>query len=101
MEALIALRGVSKRYATPAGEFTALSGIDLEIGKGEFVALRGKSGSGKSTLLHLIAGIDRPSDGRGDRGGSPPFTRPRRTSSRAGAGRRSGSCSSSSSCCRR
>ena len=33
MEALIALRGVSKRYATPAGEFTALSGIDLEIGK--------------------------------------------------------------------
>ena len=63
MEALIALRGVSKRYATPAGEFTALSGIDLEIGKGEFVALRGKSGSGKSTLLHLIGGIDRPSDG--------------------------------------
>ena len=63
MEALIALRGVSKRYATPAGEFTALSGIDLAIGKGEFVALRGKSGSGKSTLLHLIAGIDRPSDG--------------------------------------
>ena len=63
MEALIALRGVSKRYATPAGEFTALSGIDLEIGKGEFVALRGKSGSGKSTLLHLISGIDRPSDG--------------------------------------
>ena len=63
MEALIALRGVSRRYATPAGEFTALSGIDLEIGRGEFVALRGKSGSGKSTLLHLVAGIDRPSDG--------------------------------------
>jgi len=58
MDALIALRGVSKRYATPAGEFPALSGVDFEIGKGEFVALRGKSGSGKSTLLHLIAGID-------------------------------------------
>ena len=63
MGALIALRGVGKRYATPAGEFPALSGVDLEIGAGEFVALRGKSGSGKSTLLHLIAGIDRPSDG--------------------------------------
>ena len=63
MEALIALRGVNKRYATPAGEFTALSGIDLEIARGEFVALRGKSGSGKSTLLHMITGIDRPSDG--------------------------------------
>jgi putative ABC transport system ATP-binding protein len=63
MDALIALRGVSKRYATPAGEFMALAGIDLEIGRGEFVALRGRSGSGKSTLLHLVAGIDRPSDG--------------------------------------
>jgi putative ABC transport system ATP-binding protein len=63
MAALIALRGVSKRYATSAGEFPALSGIDLEIAAGEFIALRGKSGSGKSTLLHLIAGIDRPSDG--------------------------------------
>jgi putative ABC transport system ATP-binding protein len=63
MDPLITLQGVNKRYATPAGEFTALSGIDLEIGKGEFVALRGKSGSGKSTLLHLISGIDRPSDG--------------------------------------
>ncbi len=63
MEPLIALRGVGKRYATPAGEFPALAGIDLEIGAGEFVAVRGKSGSGKSTLLHLIAGIDKPSDG--------------------------------------
>jgi putative ABC transport system ATP-binding protein len=64
MEPLIALRGLGKRYATPAGEFQALSGVDLEIGKGEFVAVRGKSGSGKSTLLHLIAGIDRPSEGQ-------------------------------------
>ena len=74
MDALIALRGVSKRYATPAGEFAALSGIDLEIGKGEFVALRGKSGSGKSTLLHLIAGIDRPSDGEVVVAGRPVHT---------------------------
>src|SRR5262245_52838297 len=60
---LIELRGVAKSYATPAGEVPALREVDLEIGAGEFVALRGKSGSGKSTLLHLIGGIDRPSGG--------------------------------------
>src|SRR4249920_2747059 len=60
---LISLRGVSKRYATPAGAFDALAGIDLDIGRGEFVAVVGQSGSGKSTLLNLLAGIDRPSSG--------------------------------------
>jgi len=63
MEPLITLRGLGKRYPTPAGEFQALAGVDLEIGKGELVAVRGKSGSGKSTLLHMIAGLDRPSEG--------------------------------------
>lgn len=61
--ALIALRGVTKSYATPAGEFQALKGIDLEIAPGEFVAVIGKSGSGKSTLSNMITGIDRPSAG--------------------------------------
>ena len=98
MDALITLRGVSRRYATPAGEFTALSGIDLEIGTGEFVALRGKSGTGKSTLLDLIAGIDRPSDGEVVVAGRP-FTRSENALAR-GAGAPSASCSSSSSCCR-
>jgi putative ABC transport system ATP-binding protein len=60
---VIALRGVSKSYSTPAGEFPALQGVDVEVARGEFVAVRGKSGSGKSTLLHLIGGIDRPSRG--------------------------------------
>ena len=63
MEPLITLRGLGKRYPTPAGDFQALAGVDLEIGKGELVAVRGKSGSGKSTLLHMIAGLDRPSEG--------------------------------------
>jgi putative ABC transport system ATP-binding protein len=63
MEPLITLRGLGKRYPTPAGEFQALAGVDLEIGQGELVAVRGKSGSGKSTLLHMIAGLDRPSEG--------------------------------------
>jgi putative ABC transport system ATP-binding protein len=61
--ALIHLTGVSKRYATPAGEFHALKGIDLQIDGGEFVAIVGKSGSGKSTLSNMITGIDRPSEG--------------------------------------
>jgi len=60
---MIKLQGLTKSYYTPAGEFTALRDIDLEVGAGEFVAIAGKSGSGKSTLLNLIGGIDRPSSG--------------------------------------
>jgi putative ABC transport system ATP-binding protein len=63
MAPLSTLRALGKRFPTPAGEFQALVGVDLEIGKGELVAVRGKSGSGKSTLLHMIAGLDRPSEG--------------------------------------
>jgi putative ABC transport system ATP-binding protein len=61
---MISLARVTKRYETPAGEFPALCGIDLEVATGELVAVIGKSASGKSTLLNLIAGIDRPSSGR-------------------------------------
>jgi putative ABC transport system ATP-binding protein len=61
---LIALRSVSKTYTTGDVSFTALDGVDLSVGTGEFVGVVGPSGSGKSTLLNVIAGIDRPSDGR-------------------------------------
>src|SRR5690349_2726762 len=61
--ALIRLNNVVKAYQTPVGEFIALRGINLEIGRGEFVAVVGKSGSGKSTLINMITGIDRPSSG--------------------------------------
>jgi putative ABC transport system ATP-binding protein len=60
---LIVLRGAGKTYPTPAGPYPALRDLDLAIGPAEFVAVRGRSGSGKSTLLHLIAGIDRPTEG--------------------------------------
>ena len=63
LASLINLRSVTKSYATPAGEFQALKGIDLQIEPGEFVAVIGKSGSGKSTLSNMITGIDRPSQG--------------------------------------
>jgi len=60
---MISLHQVSKKYETPAGVFSALTNIDLEIRAGAFVGVVGKSGSGKSTLLNMIAGIDRPSSG--------------------------------------
>ncbi len=60
---LITLNHVFKRYETPSGFFTALSDINLEIQKGEFIAIVGKSGSGKSTLINMLTGIDSPSSG--------------------------------------
>lgn len=60
---MITLTNISKTFATPAGSFTALKDINLEINRGEFVGVIGKSGSGKSTLLNMIGGIDRPSAG--------------------------------------
>lgn len=57
--AIIVARGVARRY----GQMAALSGVDLQIAEGEFVALMGESGSGKTTLLNLIAGLDRCDDG--------------------------------------
>lgn len=60
---LIDLRQVVKSFATAAGEFTALRGVNLQVNPGEFVAVVGKSGSGKSTLTNMITGIDRPTHG--------------------------------------
>ncbi|MEQ1566117.1 MAG: ABC transporter ATP-binding protein [Myxococcota bacterium] len=67
---MISLRRVVKSYASPAGDFLALRGVDLELQPGQLVALVGKSGSGKSTLLNLIGGIDRPTSGSVVVGGS-------------------------------
>jgi ABC-type lipoprotein export system ATPase subunit/CRP-like cAMP-binding protein len=60
---LIAIQNLVKTYKTPAGEFTAVKGIDVEVQRGEFVAIIGKSGSGKSTFINMITGIDRPTSG--------------------------------------
>src|SRR5215208_5945562 len=57
-QALIELRDVVKVYSTAAGEFSALKGISLQVGSGEFVGVVGKSGAGKSTLLNMITGVD-------------------------------------------
>jgi NitT/TauT family transport system ATP-binding protein len=60
----IELRGVSKRFRTPAGSiFTALADVDLAVEPGRFCAVVGPSGCGKSTTLTLVAGLERASDG--------------------------------------
>jgi len=60
---LIEIKNLRKVYQTPAGDFTAVNGINVEVQKGEFVAIIGKSGSGKSTFINMITGIDRPTSG--------------------------------------
>jgi len=60
---MIRMRGIAKVFRTPVGDFTALSGIDVDFREGEFVSVVGKSGSGKSTLINMITGIDRPTAG--------------------------------------
>lgn len=62
MEA-ICVENLCKIYGTKDAKIMALDHINMEIGKGEFVAVMGASGSGKSTLLHLLGGLDRADSG--------------------------------------
>ncbi len=60
---MIECRGVSKSYHKGSTVVTPLEKLDLQVAKGEFLALMGPSGSGKTTLLNLLSGIDSPSEG--------------------------------------
>jgi ABC-type lipoprotein export system ATPase subunit len=61
--AFLAARNLHKTYKLGGRELAVLRGVDLELERGSFLALRGASGAGKSTLLHLLAGLDTPTSG--------------------------------------
>ena len=63
MEALVSLRNVVKRYRRGRESVEVLHNLNLDIARGEFLALMGPSGSGKTTLLNLVGGLDRPTEG--------------------------------------
>ena len=63
MSALVEIRGVTKSYRRGGETIEVLHGVDLDIERGEFMALMGPSGSGKTTLLNLIGGLDQPTGG--------------------------------------
>jgi ABC-type lipoprotein export system ATPase subunit len=60
---ILTCKGIFKSYPMGAVRLDVLKGIDLNIGIGEFVAVKGASGSGKSTLLHILGALDKPDKG--------------------------------------
>lgn len=70
-QSLISLRGVTKVFVTDEVETHALSGIHLEINKGEYVSIAGPSGCGKSTLLSILGLLDAPTEGNYRLNGRP------------------------------
>ncbi len=70
-EILIQCRQVTKAYLKGSISVTPLEHLDLDVGRGEFLALMGPSGSGKTTLLNLLSGIDSPTSGTIDIDGAP------------------------------
>ncbi len=61
---LLQCTNLKKVYGKGEAAVCALDGIDLTVSRGEFVAVVGASGSGKSTLLHILASVDKPTDGQ-------------------------------------
>ncbi|QDW66980.1 ABC transporter ATP-binding protein [Luteimonas granuli] len=66
MSTLVSIRNLTKTYQRGPEKVDVLHGIDLDIARGDFVALMGPSGSGKTTLLNLIGGLDAPTSGEID-----------------------------------
>src|SRR5687767_7437276 len=60
----IRCEGLSKRYGKGEASVLAVDGVSLDFPHGQLTSIVGPSGSGKSTLMHVLAGLDRPTDGR-------------------------------------
>jgi putative ABC transport system ATP-binding protein len=62
-DAVVRGHALTKRYGEGPAKVEALRGVDVEFAHGTFTAIMGPSGSGKSTLMHILAGLDRPTEG--------------------------------------
>ena len=71
MDSIIALEGVSRVYTSGRLSVPALVSVDLQVARGEFVAVIGPSGSGKSTMMNILGCLDRPTEGRYILDGTP------------------------------
>ena len=60
---LIKVRGLHKSFTTLAGTLNVLRGVDLDVHRGDFIAVLGPSGVGKTTLLNMVTGVDKPTNG--------------------------------------
>ena len=94
--AILQAENLTKIYGSGTTAVTALDHVNLSIEPGEFVAIMGPSGCGKSTLLHLLGGLDRPTEGGVLLDGNDLARMSDTPLERSCAGRRSASCSSSS-----
>ena len=70
MESLVKINGVHKYFTRGSEKIDVLKGVNLDIPKGDFLALMGPSGSGKTTLLNVMGGLDKPSGGSIEVGGT-------------------------------
>jgi putative ABC transport system ATP-binding protein len=69
-DAVVSARGITRRYGSGDTAVDALRGVDLDIARGKLTAVMGPSGSGKSTLMHILAGLDKPTEGNVTIGGT-------------------------------
>ena len=63
LDTIIQMEELARKYEMGGSKINALNGVDLEIGRGEYVSIVGPSGSGKTTLFNMIGGLDRPTRG--------------------------------------